>query len=238
MFIGFNQAKPLLKDVRVRQALNYAVNWEAINKALYQGKAPRMATWVADQSVNVNKDLKAYAYDPAKAKSLLQEAGVPDGTKMIMDASNGVPEFSLVAQAVAADYGKIGLQTEVQSMEGSLLVKKLTSKEVDDLWLISYGGGSDDGQGALTTLQKDFVLSAYNWDNPELGTAVFDAQRPCRSRQCTASFDHDEASADRGRGSTGGLSVQVPKAYAYGKRVKAWQPRFDQLFMPWEVTLA
>ena len=118
------------------------------------------------------------------------------------------------------------------------LVKKLTSKEVDDLWLIAYGGGSDDGQGALTTLQKDFVLSAYNWDNPEweqlFGTLNGPAALDNALRRSTIMKLQQIAVDDP----PVVYLCQVPKAYAYGKRVKAWQPRFDQLFMPWEVALA
>ncbi|MFA1621736.1 ABC transporter substrate-binding protein [Rhizobium mongolense] len=73
-YLGFNHDSPIWKDVRVRQAVMYAINRDAIIKSLYSGAAtPANCAYIADRLVP--KDIEAYAYDPQKAKELLKEAG-------------------------------------------------------------------------------------------------------------------------------------------------------------------
>lgn len=64
-----------IADKRVRQALNYAVNWDEILKELYQGYAHRVSTGMLPSGAGYNEALKPYPYDPEKAKQLLREAG-------------------------------------------------------------------------------------------------------------------------------------------------------------------
>lgn len=73
-YLGFNQEVPLWKDLRVRKAVMYAVDRNAIIKSLYGGAAkPANCGYVVDRLVPQGID--SYAYNPAKAKQLLQEAG-------------------------------------------------------------------------------------------------------------------------------------------------------------------
>lgn len=64
-----------IADARVRQALNHAVNWDEILSQLYKGYAHRVATALLPSGLGYNPDLQPFAYDPAKAKALLKEAG-------------------------------------------------------------------------------------------------------------------------------------------------------------------
>src|SRR5262249_6660608 len=78
-YLGINNQKKPLDDKRVRQALNYAVNKEAIVKDVLKGtgvvsRGPVLpGTWGADPN------LPPYPYDPARARKLLAEAGYPNG---------------------------------------------------------------------------------------------------------------------------------------------------------------
>lgn len=73
-YLGFNHDSPIWKDVRVRQAVMYAINRDAIIQSLYGGAAkPANCGYIADQLVP--KGIEAYSYDPEKARQLLKEAG-------------------------------------------------------------------------------------------------------------------------------------------------------------------
>jgi peptide/nickel transport system substrate-binding protein len=73
--VELNNARPPFNDPRVRRALNYAVNWDSILKAIYKGYAHRVATAFLPSGFGFNPNIRPYPYDPNRAKQLLREAG-------------------------------------------------------------------------------------------------------------------------------------------------------------------
>lgn len=103
---------PALGDVRVRQALNYAVDREAISDALvgkYGGPTSQFETLDgSDPSLD-----NYYPYDPSKAKSLLAEAGYPNGfTMSIVSPTYRGATGDPVVQAVAKNLEEVGVEVE------------------------------------------------------------------------------------------------------------------------------
>ncbi|SDZ48180.1 ABC transporter substrate-binding protein [Herbiconiux ginsengi] len=107
------QQVPALGDVRVRQALNYAVNREAIAKAVYKGIAtPSSELASLDGYVLELED--RYEFDQDKAKELLAEAGYPDGFEMdVVSEDFAGPDYGLVAQAVVENWEEIGIRVNI-----------------------------------------------------------------------------------------------------------------------------
>jgi peptide/nickel transport system substrate-binding protein len=73
--IELNNKQAPFDDPRVRQALNYAINWDPVLKDIYRGYATRLATCFLASGFGYDPTLKPYPYDPAKARALLREAG-------------------------------------------------------------------------------------------------------------------------------------------------------------------
>jgi peptide/nickel transport system substrate-binding protein len=101
-----------LGDVRVRQALNYAINRPAIVKALYGGQVQPISTEPGTDGYNSALD-NAYPYDPAKAKQLLAAAGYPNGFSF--STVSAAASTGPVMQAMAQDWQAIGVKANVVS---------------------------------------------------------------------------------------------------------------------------
>lgn len=111
MSLAFNVAGGgVVKDVRVRQALNYAVNKEAIATSLLAGKGKAATQGVTPSVLGYNKAVLGYQYDPVKAKELLTAAGFASGLTIAADITVGsFPSDNLIYQAVKADLAKVGV---------------------------------------------------------------------------------------------------------------------------------
>jgi peptide/nickel transport system substrate-binding protein len=120
---------PALKSVKVRQALNYAVDRKGIAKTVYRGYgSPSGQYKPAGTDGYVAALDKQYPYDPAKAKRLLREAGHPGGFRLDVLIQPGVPGGTLLAQALAQEWSAIGVHVKlVSSATFSDYVTKATS---------------------------------------------------------------------------------------------------------------
>ena len=103
-----------LADVRVRRALNYAINKEVIIEVMYGGAVEPLAQIAHPQAFGFNPALDAYPYDPERAKALLQEAGYADGFKMVTLMVGGASNNDQAHQQVAADLARVGVEMELQ----------------------------------------------------------------------------------------------------------------------------
>lgn len=105
-----------LQDVAVRQALNYAVNKQAIIDNLFEG-FPTIATQgVSHQAFGYNPALRPYPYDPDKARAMLAEAGYGDGFAFEMMIQAGLASGALLFQQVAADLARVGVTMSIRQM--------------------------------------------------------------------------------------------------------------------------
>ncbi|MCL5264680.1 MAG: ABC transporter substrate-binding protein, partial [Chloroflexi bacterium] len=141
VFIGFHVTKGSpMEDKRVRQALNYAVDVDAIAKALLGGYGKRRFTAV--MPADADPALKPYTYDPAKAKQLLAEAGYPNGFETVLDSPMGrYVKDKEVAQAVADYLTKVGVKTTVKPLDWATYAgQMLMARKTDPLFLLGWSG--------------------------------------------------------------------------------------------------
>ena len=111
----YDKAGPV-KDARVRQALNLAVNKQEIVDTLLHGKGKPAAVFpISPISIGFPADLKPYPYDPAKARKLLAEAGYPNGfsIKLFALPTAGFTQYLQLAEIVAGYWEAIGVKTSI-----------------------------------------------------------------------------------------------------------------------------
>ncbi|MBL8631056.1 MAG: hypothetical protein JNM81_15590, partial [Rhodospirillaceae bacterium] len=114
------------KDIRVREALNLAIDRKAIIDALLAGRTIA-ATQPAPPGVyGFNPDLPPIPYDPDKAKRLLAAAGYPNGFKFVMEATVGSgPSDAALHQTVAQYLAAVGVKAEVRAISSNQLIRNV-----------------------------------------------------------------------------------------------------------------
>ncbi|MBR0672539.1 ABC transporter substrate-binding protein [Neoroseomonas soli] len=106
-----------LKDARVRQALSYAINRQAIVDRVMEGAATVASNLLPDGTPGTSSALRVTPYDPERARHLLAEAGYPNGFQITLHATNDrYPNDEKVAQAIAQFWTRIGVRTEVATL--------------------------------------------------------------------------------------------------------------------------
>lgn len=135
-----------LKDVRVRQAIEMAINVESYIENILGGYAERISTWLPPQTFAYDHDLKPYPYDPERAKQLLAEAGYEEGFQIKMDVIPVyiVPKTMDIAQAIASDLSAVGIEVLIRPLERATAIKYRDEKQVSPIVLWSWGGDSFD----------------------------------------------------------------------------------------------
>lgn len=112
LYIALNTTRGPLSDVRVRQALNHAVDIPTILDRLMGGRGTLAAGALPPGLPGYDSTRTRYAYDPALARRLLSEAGYPDGFSVQLWRSK-LPGYGRVAQAVQQDLAAVGVKVEI-----------------------------------------------------------------------------------------------------------------------------
>ncbi|HEV7267661.1 MAG TPA: ABC transporter substrate-binding protein [Falsiroseomonas sp.] len=117
-FVSLNLATNPFDDVRVRRALNHALDNDVIISRILGNTATALRGVMSPDAFGFNPDLPEYAYDLDRAKALLAEAGVAPGTEMVIDTTGATRE---IAEAIAALLSRTGLRVRAQVWEGAVL---------------------------------------------------------------------------------------------------------------------
>ncbi|MEN5147030.1 ABC transporter substrate-binding protein [Brevundimonas diminuta] len=113
--VGGDPTSPL-RDLRVRQALNYAVDKDAIASLLPPGAAPSGQP-APKGAFGHDPSIAPYPYSPGKARRLLSEAGYPDGFDLTMEVmTDAAPGDDLMSQAIAEYWRAVGVKTRLKVM--------------------------------------------------------------------------------------------------------------------------
>ncbi len=152
-FVGINSQHAPLDKPQIRQAINLAFDKASYVKAVFEGSAePAQGPYPAN-TWSYAKDLPGYAHDPAKARTLLAEAGLADGFKTtIWTRPSGSllnPNPNLGAQLLQADLAKIGVDAEIRVIEWGELIRRAKAGE-HDLLFMGWAGDNGDPDNFLT----------------------------------------------------------------------------------------
>ncbi len=149
-YVGFNAQKAPFDDVRVRQAINHAVDVEPMIDAILEGFGTAARGPISDMVFGANLDLEPYEYDPELARELLAEAGYPDGFSAMV-WTNENPIRIQIAEIMQAQLAEVGINVDVQVLEWSTYLAD-TAAGAHDMFIlgwVSVTGDADYGLYAL-----------------------------------------------------------------------------------------
>ena len=145
-YLGINNQKKPLDDKRVRQALNYAVNKEAIVRDVLKGTGSISLGPVLPGTWGAEPSLKPYPHDPERARKLLAEAGHPNGfttTLWVPESGSGMQSPVAMATVIQSNLKAVGVTAQMQTIEWGAFIAKLRSRE-QELFALSWMAGSED----------------------------------------------------------------------------------------------
>ena len=141
-----NTKKGPLADVRVRQAIMYAIDREGLAAAIGNGSArPARQLWSEKSPYYVRELDDRYPFDQAKARALLAEAGYKDGfelSQLLLNSS----EYRLLAEALQANLAEVGIKTKFDTVDVSQFPLFFKQPPRGDILMARYGGRSDPVQ--------------------------------------------------------------------------------------------
>ncbi len=164
MWMGMNTDHPKLQDIRVRKAIQHAVDVDSIIQGAYEGASIRSYGMVCPGLVGQRKS-NGIDYDPAKARALLSEAGV-SGLSLELKTLNH-QERVLAAQIIQANLGAVGIQVKVLPLDSGpfwSMGQESKGGEWKDLqvWLMRFGGNPDPHSMAQWFVGDQ--VGVWNWE--------------------------------------------------------------------------
>ncbi|MDO5532448.1 glutathione ABC transporter substrate-binding protein GsiB [Sutterella sp.] len=182
-YVEMNLTKKQFQDVRVRQALNYAINKEALVKVAFAGYADP-ATGVAPMDVDYAEKLGPWPYDPKKARELLKEAGYPNGFETTLWSGYNHTTAMKIIQFMQQQLRQVGIKTTVRALEAgqrTALVEAVPpEKSEHQLYYIGWSSSTGEMDYAIRPLlaTSSFTPNDSNesyYSNADVDTKLMEA---------------------------------------------------------------
>ena len=154
-YLAYNTTKKPFDDLRVRKAINMAIDKKAIIDAVYLSAGVAATNPIPPTQWSYNTSIKDDPFDPAAAKKLLAEAGLADGFSTDLWAMPVQrpynPNAKRIAELMQADLAKIGVKAEIKSFEWGEYRKRMQAGE-HQMGMLGWTGDNGDPDNFLNTL--------------------------------------------------------------------------------------
>ncbi|MDR3381668.1 glutathione ABC transporter substrate-binding protein GsiB [Cupriavidus basilensis] len=155
-YLSMNTMVKPFNDPKVRQAINYAINKDALAKVAFAGYATPM-DGVVPAGVDYAEKLGPWPYDPAKARALLKEAGYPNGFETTLWSAYNHTTAQKVIQFVQQQLQQVGIKATVQALEAGQRVEKVESVQKPEdagvrMYYVGWSSSTGESDWALRPL--------------------------------------------------------------------------------------
>lgn len=219
--LRFNTRDGITEDVRVRQAINMAIDKETIIKVLLKGFGQPISSAQSEKSFGFDPALKGYPYDPAKAKQLLKQAGIKPNTEIAIDIVSNNDSFREVAQVVGSYLNAVGLKVKIKSHEQNVYFSDtITKGKTSELYYYGWGGWTFDFDNTAYLLYHSGERNNPYINDEKLNQLLegqrqtYDTQVREKALREVAAYVHDQA-----------FDVplyNIPTLYGVSKKVKGF----------------
>ncbi len=171
-YMGMNMNRGKFSDVRVRQALNHAVDKKGITESLLKGYCTPSDQPFREGVLGFAKQTPkiVYSYDPAKAKQLLAEAGLPSGFEFDAVVIN-LPFFVQIAEAIQAQLSQIGVRMNLQAAPIPQAISTYFAKSGVDAFIGVNLGQSDPSAMVANLYLKEGFFNPSKFTTPAIQDA-------------------------------------------------------------------
>jgi peptide/nickel transport system substrate-binding protein len=196
LYLGFNQAVPALQDPKVREALSYAIDKDALISQVLPEGTEKATQFMPDVVNGWNPDVTTYEYDPEKAKALLAEAGYTDASPLTLDFNYPVdvsrpymPDPEQIFTVISSQLAEVGVVTNpVTDAWSPDYLDKITGTPEHGIHLLGWTGDYNDTDNFVGVF---FGQPSAEWgfDNPELFAALQEARGVPSLEEQTALYE-------------------------------------------------
>ncbi|MBL0934681.1 MAG: hypothetical protein IBJ07_08005 [Rhizobiaceae bacterium] len=155
IFAAFNVNTPPLDNAKVREAIDVAIDREAIAQQLLRGLGKATGMMIPPNNIGYDPSFTPTPYDPELAKKLVAESGYAGETISIQYPSNNIVMANEVVQAIAGYMTAAGLKVDIQPLEFTAFFPLWLQTKLDSMYMFAYGSTQYHGDTILTSMYEE-----------------------------------------------------------------------------------
>lgn len=236
MFTLRTNADSVTGDPKVREAIDLAIDKQAIVDSLLGGAGTVTRTRVTPGNVGANPDLyEQTLYDPEKAKELLTEAGYPDGLELSLSAPNGrYLKDKETVELVTAMLAEVGITVNLELLEWSAFAQKYQERAFNEMFYIGYGNSMFDASLSLDRLTTEGAKGESDYNNSEVNDLLLAAEQNMNAEEREQQYQKAQEIIAEERPQI--YMFQLDAITGINDRIE-YEPRLNEMFYADSITL-
>ena len=175
-YIGMNCSRPPFNDVRLRWAMNYAIDREKIIQILLNGSAT-ISNGPVPQQLLLDTDAHGYEYNPSRALELMNEAGYSKGLHTELYVAGGMGKFH-VLETLQSDWAAVGINVEIKRSDWNVFKTSIRNGK-PNLYFLDWFADYPDGENFLYPLfhSKESMIKRNRFSDSNIDAVIEKVQQ-------------------------------------------------------------
>ncbi|MCA9858108.1 MAG: hypothetical protein KC438_00230 [Thermomicrobiales bacterium] len=218
-------------SIPARQAVCYAIDRDALVSSILGGYGTVANSVLSPFALTYRDDLPPYTYDPDKARSLLQEAGVAEGTKIRFGTSNGRYLMDdQIAEATAQYLRDIGFDIEFDAPEYSVFTQRSQDGEYNIYLSSRTGSTTANDPAVLSDFYTPYSSQRFKYSNPRVDELIEQGLAAVDASEEELNAIYGEVQAIVWEEAPWAVLYYLPSLVAVNKKLQGFEPRADEMY--------